>query len=276
MNELALVESYSLRQELCTDSNSSVLEKLGHLVLLKGGDFATVRQIADFYQVPTETIRTVTHRYNKELRSDGYKVISSKEFEKFHDETFEIPNRGLAIYPRRAILRIGCLLRDSSIAKLVRSYLLNAEESHVTSPYHPQTLRHLVNQLDQHALQLIENANGLKDHAEQLRTQTRMIKVIVDEIYRNRNRIDETIDNTTENRERIVALEKLVKQDSLVETDEYITQEQIKILKQRVKEKGKPCRIWAKLRLHFSITRYIFLPKERFREALDWLERYKN
>ncbi|WP_052292924.1 phage antirepressor KilAC domain-containing protein [Desulfofarcimen acetoxidans] len=34
----------------------------------------------------------------------------------------------LTIIPRRAILRIGMLLRDSEVAKTVRSYLLNVEE----------------------------------------------------------------------------------------------------------------------------------------------------
>ena len=36
--------------------------------------------------------------------------------------------RSLRLIPRRAILRIGMLLRDSHVAKTVRSYLLNVEE----------------------------------------------------------------------------------------------------------------------------------------------------
>ena len=42
--------------------------------------------------------------------------------------TFEIPNRGIRVFPRRAILRVGMLLRDSVIAKEVRTQLLNIEE----------------------------------------------------------------------------------------------------------------------------------------------------
>ncbi len=268
MNELALTESFSLRQEFCKDENLSVLEKVGELILLQGGEFGTIKQVADFYKVPIETIKTVVRRHNREIRKDGYKVIQAKGFEKFHNETLEIPNRGLAIFPRRAILRIGCLLRDSPIAQQVRSYLLNIEEN--LTPQSEQTLKYLVDQLDQHAVQLIENADGLKSQAEQLHSQTRMIKAIVDEIYLNRNRIGNAENKIQEHDHRILALEKLSEEPQ--EKDPYIISEQIAILKERVKVKGNPCRIWSKLKSHFGITRYIFLPRDRFREALDWLE----
>ncbi len=143
------------------------------------------------------------------------------------------------------------------------------------SPYDQQTLQHLVSQLDQHAAQLIENADELKSHAEQLRSQTRMIKVIVDEIYHNRSLIDNVETDVKQNRERIVALERLSELQTREPEVKYITQEQINILKQRVKEKGNPATVWAKLRLHFDVTRYIFLPRSRFREVLDWLENYQ-
>ena len=42
--------------------------------------------------------------------------------------TFSVTNRGLKVFPRRAILRIGMLLRDSVVAKEVRTQLLNIEE----------------------------------------------------------------------------------------------------------------------------------------------------
>ena len=96
MNELALVESYVLRQEFCTDQNASVLERVGHLVLLEGTDFGTMKQVADFYDVPVETIKTIVYRNLDELREDGYKVMTLSELEKFHLETLEIPNRGLS------------------------------------------------------------------------------------------------------------------------------------------------------------------------------------
>ena len=84
------------------------------------------------------------------------------------------------------------LLRDSLVAKLVRSYLLNVEEKIGAIAHHP--MQDMVHELERHSDQLVENAMQLNHHAvelkeqaEQLRSQSRMIKAIVDEIYRSPN-----------------------------------------------------------------------------------------
>ena len=66
MDELALVESYSLRQQFCTDENTVILQRIGHLVLLDGTDFGTMKQVADFFEVPVETIKTIVRRHSDE------------------------------------------------------------------------------------------------------------------------------------------------------------------------------------------------------------------
>ena len=40
---------------------TQVMEKVGHLVLLEGTDFGTMKQVADFYEVPVETIKTIVY-----------------------------------------------------------------------------------------------------------------------------------------------------------------------------------------------------------------------
>ena len=288
MDEKVILESLSMRQQLCTEGNTAVLDRVGRLVFLAGTEYSTAQQIADFYRVDLNTLQQVIKRSRTELSGDGYKVLSKSELENVHNVHFEIPNRGLAIFPRRAVLRLGMLLRDSAIAKLVRSYLLNAEESIALSPATRGTLQRMVAQLDRQAEQLIENAHQLsrhagqltehaeelKGHAEQLHSQTRMIKAIVDEIYLNRSEIQEMRKEVSANRKRILALEKLAEEGREKEI-EYLTPEQIKILQSRVQEKGKPATVWARLKLHFGVTRYIFLPKDSFREILDWLEKYR-
>ena len=84
-------------------------------------------------------------RHKDELESDGVSLKSYKEFLNIQNEGLEtvvgktiflfangesltVPNRGLKVFPRRAILRVGMLLRDSAIAKEVRTQLLNIEE----------------------------------------------------------------------------------------------------------------------------------------------------
>ena len=95
-------------------------------------------------------------------------------------------------------------------------------------------------------------------------------------MYVNRRRIEKGEKQLLHLEDRLKKIEEFQENKlTLKNREEYITNEQIEVLKQRVKRKGKPSSIWCKFRLHFDITRYIFLPRNRFREALDWLENYK-
>lgn len=143
MNELIFTEDRNLRDNCI--SHYEVLERVKNLLLIPGTKFATVKQVAEFYEVEVETILTVFKRNKDELLSDGVELKGYKDFLKVHYELLKtergkatytysdgteivIPNRGLKVFPRRAILRIGMLLRDSAVAKEVRTQLLNIEE----------------------------------------------------------------------------------------------------------------------------------------------------
>ncbi|WP_242858557.1 hypothetical protein [Robinsoniella peoriensis] len=144
MKEIDLINNEDLRNQ-CID-HYEVLEKVKELLLIPGTDFMSVKQVADYYEVGESSIRMLyadkTHK--KEFDSDGVCLKSYKDFLKSSkltlemkkgkavfsdgDELFEVPMRGIRVFPRRAILRIGMLLRDSEIAKEVRTALLNIEE----------------------------------------------------------------------------------------------------------------------------------------------------
>ncbi|QXE01738.1 hypothetical protein [Terribacillus sp. DMT04] len=117
-----------------------VLDKVKGLLLMPGTELATVKQVADFYNVGFETL-TSTMGYNKEeLAEDGLRrytrdeIISELKVEVqllenkmgkavvtlASGEKLELANRGLRLFPRRAILRVGMLLRDSEGAKEVK------------------------------------------------------------------------------------------------------------------------------------------------------------
>ena len=114
-----------------------VLEKVKGLLLLPNLEMATTRQVANFYEVDSQTIKNIVFDHKDELDADGLKAYKRKEIKEFLKET---PNdyqmlRGYGVgmnktnlFPRRAILRVGMLLRDSAIAKEVRTQLLNIEE----------------------------------------------------------------------------------------------------------------------------------------------------
>jgi hypothetical protein len=136
MSELILLESVSARNEklakLTQDASFDHLNKAKSLVMAiwQGVGIATTEQMADYYEVSVETIKTVLLRNREELESDGLKVLKGKALK---DVRFimnltsdKIPS--LTTWTPRSALRLGMLLRDSAIAKQVRTLLLDLVE----------------------------------------------------------------------------------------------------------------------------------------------------
>jgi len=140
-NENDLFNNRELRDEL--SKRIDVLDKVKKLLLHT--ECATLNQVADFYDVDSETIKKAYQRNKDEIDMDGVEVKNSNYFLTgqnctiknlvgkstvcyINGDAITIPNRGINVFPRRAILRIGMLLRDSVIALEVRSQLLNIEE----------------------------------------------------------------------------------------------------------------------------------------------------
>ena len=70
-------------------------------------------------------------KYNKEeLESNGLKLNSKNDIKNLigHNDKLEIPNRGMKLFSKRAILNVGMLLTDSPIAEQVRTLLLDNHE----------------------------------------------------------------------------------------------------------------------------------------------------
>ena len=57
-----------------------------------------------------------TQRHRAELEGNGYTVLSADQ-QKGHDVSLKIAPAGLAIYPRRAVLNVAMLLRDSTVRR---------------------------------------------------------------------------------------------------------------------------------------------------------------
>lgn len=145
----SMVDNHDLRNELIT--RTEVLDKVKKLLLIPEMNCMTIRQVADYYEVDIDTIKRCCQRNRTEIEGDGvatktptiFKEIlkgtscTVKNFEQqngklviqIDDNThLEIPNRGIKCFSKRAILRIGMLLRDSKIAQEVRTQLLNIVE----------------------------------------------------------------------------------------------------------------------------------------------------
>ena len=131
-------------------SRVDVLDKVKDLFLIPAMECMTPKQVADYYEVPVDTIRTTYKMNREELVSDGAVTRSIGDIKSLIgcESTYQnitncrggieitidentkvfIPNAGIILYPKRAILRVGMLLRDSVIAKEVRTQLLNIVE----------------------------------------------------------------------------------------------------------------------------------------------------
>jgi hypothetical protein len=123
----ALLESKTLRESLI--DRTEVLDRVKKLTMLPDDLHVTVEMAASYYEVGREAIKSVIKDHRDELENDGMKVLSGDELRSFKDLTnVGSQARSLTIIPRRALLRIGMLLRDSAVARQVREYLLNVEE----------------------------------------------------------------------------------------------------------------------------------------------------
>ncbi|MFJ1795617.1 hypothetical protein [Kitasatospora griseola] len=159
--EAALLESRTLRSGLC--ERTEVLDEVKALVLLPDGLHVTTRMVADYFGVGERTIWTLVRRHRQELESNGYTVL--RPVDNPASQPFKVKGwlvggseggqpqavagglptqpvdnswggtqrpqgggNGVALYSRRAVLNVAMLLRDSEVARQVRSRLLDMIE----------------------------------------------------------------------------------------------------------------------------------------------------
>jgi len=144
---IEIVEKKTVRDNLV--ERVEVLSKVKGLMVLPKFELATSRQVADFYKVPVDTVKSIVKYHREEIESDGYTTMVGKqlldslrlnfdpsEIQSKHGKYVVICNGNEyvfansinALFTKRAILRVGMLLRDSEVAKEVRTQLLNIEE----------------------------------------------------------------------------------------------------------------------------------------------------
>ena len=139
------LESNDLRNQLI--ERTEVLAKVKELFLIPGLEMMTTRQVADFYEVDFKSVQKVYERHHDEIDADGIKMSNGGDIHRHcvgvnapcgkarlsvlmpnGTEVRFSPAQNTLFSPR-AILRIGMLLRDSEVAKEVRTQLLNTFET---------------------------------------------------------------------------------------------------------------------------------------------------
>lgn len=130
-SDIALVESATLRRQYA--DRTDALDKVKALAFLPDGIHMTTDLVARFYEVSLSTIDSLVEANAAELEANGRKVLRGSDLREFATPFGGVANLGLspkarsiALYDRRAILNVGMLLRDSPIARNVRSSILDA------------------------------------------------------------------------------------------------------------------------------------------------------
>ncbi|MFF3455545.1 restriction endonuclease [Streptomyces sp. NPDC002730] len=139
INEAVLLESRSLRKGVV--ARTEVLDRVKTLSLLPDGMHVTTAMVAAYFEVAETVINNLLSRHREELEVNGLRVLRGAELQEFKEltlssypESYPQPRSGMAVWPRRAVLNVAMLLRDSEVARQVRTYLLDMEYMARTAP----------------------------------------------------------------------------------------------------------------------------------------------
>lgn len=124
MNENELLTNAKRREE--NMGRVEVLDKVGTLLSLPNTELYTTEMVANYYKVGIEAIKSLIHDNQSEIQGNGYKVVTGDELSSLK-KLCQIKSRArsMATFTKRTVLNVGMLLRDSEIAKEVRSRLLD-------------------------------------------------------------------------------------------------------------------------------------------------------
>ena len=141
VSDSVLVESKSARdnqlERVPHERALEILNKAKALLvaLWKGTGVTTTEEIAHYYEVESSVVRHASKQHRDELLNDGWREVKGQEnlksLRSIGSEVFSLPEATtrIAIWTPRAALRLGMILRDSVIAKAVRTSLLDAMET---------------------------------------------------------------------------------------------------------------------------------------------------
>ncbi|WP_206922668.1 hypothetical protein [Alicyclobacillus suci] len=133
LSEQVLVESPTARTSLLNQTD--VLDRVKKLSTLPGDIYVSLEMAASYYEVSKQTIASLIHDHRGEFENSGLRVLQGEELNSLKEfSCIGKRARSLTVLPRRAVLLVGMFLRDSEVARQVRTYLLDKESVETTEP----------------------------------------------------------------------------------------------------------------------------------------------
>jgi RNA polymerase-binding transcription factor DksA len=192
MIEAELLENKERREEMI--DRIDILDKVGTLLLLPNTQLTRIEQVADYYKVTQRHIELLLSENREELESDGIRIYKAEDFiseldfgnkvikqrGKFlvqfsDDNIISFAPRGVLLFTKRSILRIGMLLKESLIAQDVRNRLLDI--IHDVEKQQPQIINNIVNDIrtEQNIMQDMMQAMYEGDYAKESQLKTELL-----------------------------------------------------------------------------------------------------
>ena len=186
LNEELLINNKEERDKYIDRIN--VLEQVKNIITLPNTSKLTTTQVAEYFNVDNTTIENYYKlkkfkSLKEELIEDGLKLEKYSEiidmtglnYKTLLSNGFKISKRGSYIFTKRCILRIAMVMRNNSIAKEVRTRLLDI--IHDTEKNNPKIINNIINEIrDEQQIQkeLIE-AVMCGDFAKETQLKTELI-----------------------------------------------------------------------------------------------------
>ena len=186
LNEELLINNKEERDKYINRIN--VLEQVKNIITLPNTSKLTTTQVAKYFNVDNTTIENYYKlkkfkSLKEELIEDGLKLEKYSEiiemtglnYKTLLSNGFKISKRGSYIFTKRCILRIAMVMRNNSIAKEVRTRLLDI--IHDTEKNNPKIINNIINEIrDEQQIQkeLIE-AVMCGDFAKETQLKTELI-----------------------------------------------------------------------------------------------------
>ena len=127
-----LLNNINEREIIMIEERLDVLDKVKELVFMKGTEYMTTQQVADYYEVGLEAVKSITKRHKEELETNGLTLLKGKALKSFKGQVQDEPSikfvSQLMLFSKRTILNIGMLLSDGDVAEQVRTLLLDNHE----------------------------------------------------------------------------------------------------------------------------------------------------
>ena len=169
MMKLNLTGSKEDRQYVMEQNNVGeidlidMLKKYGDVV-----DYMTEPMVADFYKVNKDVIRWYGDTKKEELSNYGYRVYKKSEIlNQVPLDLENVPNRGLRLYPIKAVILIGMMLTESVVATKLRRDIMN-------KIFKPKD--DIERRLDRLENMMITMVKSLGDVVEKLATNTKYVE----------------------------------------------------------------------------------------------------